>query len=195
MEYVIGFIIGLIIGIAAVLIISHFQRRSRQQELTNISEQMKSTFTALSFEALTKSSDELLKRAEEVLSKKTTESGKDLEEKKKLIDQKLQGIETNLQKVEKVVTDFERDRAEKFGQLDKQLKNVVEQTGKLQDTTVKLQVALGSSKARGQWGERMAEDVLRFAGFIEGINYLKQATLETAATRPVYCSPLRQGFC
>ncbi|HEO64616.1 MAG TPA: DNA recombination protein RmuC, partial [Spirochaetes bacterium] len=32
---------------------------------------------------------------------------------------------------------------------------------------------------RGQWGERMAEDVLKLSGFIEGINYQKQMTQES----------------
>jgi DNA recombination protein RmuC len=182
MEYIIGFIIGLIVGIVIVLAINSIRQRHREQDINN----MKDAFSALSFEALTKSSDELIKRAEEVLSKKTSESEKELTEKKKSIDEHLKGVEDNLQKVERVVTAFEKDRAEKFGEIDKQLKNVVEQTGKLQDTTGKLQIALSSSKMRGQWGERMAEDVLRVAGFIEGINYLKQTTQETVSTRPDY---------
>jgi DNA recombination protein RmuC len=194
MEYIIGFIIGLIVGIILVLIISFFQRRNRAQDINTLSEQMKNTFSALSFETLTRSSDELIKRAEEILSKKTSESVKDLEEKKKLIDQKLQGVDTSLQRVESVITQFEKDRAEKFGQLDNQLKEVAQQTGKLQETTGKLQIALSSSKVRGQWGERMAEDVLRLAGFVEGINYQKQVTLETSATRPDYTFFLPQGL-
>ncbi len=182
MEYIIGFIVGLIVGVVIVLAINSIRQRHRIQDINN----MKDAFSALSFEALTRSSDELIKRAEEVLSKKTSESEKDLTEKKKSIDEHLKGVEDNLQKVERVVTAFEKDRAEKFGEIDKQLKNVVEQTGKLQDTTGKLQIALSSSKMRGQWGERMAEDVLRVAGFIEGINYLKQTTQETVSTRPDY---------
>jgi DNA recombination protein RmuC len=182
MEYIIGFIIGLIVGIVIVLAINSIRQRHREQDINNMTD----AFSALSFEALTRSSDELIKRAEEVLSKKTSESEKDLTEKKKSIDEHLKGVEDNLQKVERVVTAFEKDRAEKFGEIDKQLKNVVEQTGKLQDTTGKLQIALSSSKMRGQWGERMAEDVLRVAGFIEGINYLKQTTQETVSTRPDY---------
>ena len=39
-------------------------------------------------------------------------------------------------------------------------------------------------KLRGQWGERMAEDILRLAGFMEGINYQKQKALETDRNRP-----------
>jgi DNA recombination protein RmuC len=48
-----------------------------------------------------------------------------------------------------------------------------------------LREALASSKARGQWGERMAEDVLRLAGMLEGVNYRKQASL-AGAGRPDY---------
>lgn len=193
-EYIISFAIGLIVGIIIVSIVSYILRRNRVKEIGELSEQMKNTFSALSYEALTKSSDELIKRADEILSKKTTENVKDLEEKKKLIDQKLQGVDTNLQRVESVITQFEKDRANKFGQLETQLKDVAQQTGKLQETTNKLQMALSSSKARGQWGERMAEDVLRLAGFIEGINYQKQATLETVTTRPDYTFLLPQGL-
>lgn len=190
MEYIIGFIIGLIVGTVIVLAINGIRQKHHIQDINN----MKDAFSALSFEALTKSSDELIKRAEEVLSKKTSESEKEMAEKKKSIDEHLKGVEDNLQKVERVVTAFEKDRAEKFGEIDKQLKNVVEQTGKLQDTTGKLQIALSSSKMRGQWGERMAEDVLRVAGFIEGINYLKQTTQETVNTRPDYTFFLPQDL-
>ncbi|MDH3707546.1 MAG: DNA recombination protein RmuC, partial [Acidimicrobiia bacterium] len=33
---------------------------------------------------------------------------------------------------------------------------------------------LANPKRRGQWGERMAEDVLSSAGFVEGVNYCRQ---------------------
>jgi DNA recombination protein RmuC len=54
--------------------------------------------------------------------------------------------------------------------------------------------ALAGTGTRGQWGERMAEDVLRLAGFIEGVNYLKQKTLAEAATRPDYTFILPKGL-
>ena len=38
---------------------------------------------------------------------------------------------------------------------------------------------LSNSQARGQWGERLAEDMLRAAGFVEGVNYEKQATIDS----------------
>ena len=51
-------------------------------------------------------------------------------------------------------------------------------------TTSSIREALASTKTRGQWGERMAEDVLRVAGLIENINYVKQKTLEGSTQRP-----------
>ena len=51
-------------------------------------------------------------------------------------------------------------------------------------TTGALREALANPKARGQWGERMAEDVLRLAGFIEHVNYLKQTQVDGGTGSP-----------
>ncbi len=59
-------------------------------------------------------------------------------------------------------------------------------SSKLNDTTVHLKQALASSKKRGEWGERMAEDIINLVGMVEGINYLKQKTLEGSSRRPDY---------
>lgn len=44
---------------------------------------------------------------------------------------------------------------------------------------------LSNSQARGQWGERLAEDMLRAAGFMEGVNYHKQTIIDGGG-RPDY---------
>jgi DNA recombination protein RmuC len=49
----------------------------------------------------------------------------------------------------------------------------------LSETTQALREALASGKARGQWGERMAEDVLRAAGLAEGVSYRRQRAVES----------------
>jgi len=55
----------------------------------------------------------------------------------------------------------------------------------LAQQTSNLNNVLSSSQARGQWGERMAEDLLKAAGLIEGINYEKQDTI-AGGGRPDY---------
>ena len=91
---------------------------------------------------------------------------------------------TKLEDASKLMKELEKDRAEKFGELAEQLKKTGEQTTRLTETTVTLREALSSTKARGQWGERMAEDVLRLAGLIENVNYVKQKAIEEGQARP-----------
>ena len=58
--------------------------------------------------------------------------------------------------------------------LKSQMEESRKQVGELSDTTIQLRQILSSSQARGQWGERMVEDILNFIGLSEGINYDKQ---------------------
>jgi DNA recombination protein RmuC len=60
------------------------------------------------------------------------------------------------------------------GELRSQLQSHGEQTAVLTATAGALRQVLANPKARGQWGERMADDVLRLAGLIEGVSYVKQ---------------------
>jgi DNA recombination protein RmuC len=64
--------------------------------------------------------------------------------------------------------------ARSTGALQAQLASHGEQTAVLTATAGALREVLASPKARGQWGERMADDVLRLAGLVEGVSYVKQ---------------------
>ena len=101
-----------------------------------------------------------------------------------LVDPRVAEMRTEMTKVSDMFRELEKDRENKFGQLTTQLRLVGEQTTALAATTGQLREALASSRARGQWGERMAEDVLRLIGFREGINYEKQATVAGGGARP-----------
>ena len=90
--------------------------------------------------------------------------------------------------------ELEKDRVEKFGQLSSNLKTQSEQTQVLMQTTGALRQALASSRVRGQWGERMAEDVLRLSGFVENVNYQKQKALASVGSRPDFTFILPQNL-
>jgi DNA recombination protein RmuC len=57
------------------------------------------------------------------------------------------------------------------------LQHHAEVTAALQRTANGLQEALANTNARGQWGERMADDILAASGLIDGINYVKRTAL------------------
>jgi len=205
--FIIGFVSGAAVGIIIMLILNFKNsndakklasqiyeeaQAQKNQEIETILCRVKDSFGALSLDVLSKNSQEFLKVANEVLSNQQQLGKQELEGKKQLIDQTLNVMKDELTKVETLMQQMEKERESKYGMLTTQLRNAVDQTNKLQEITGKLQMALANSKARGNWGERMAEDVLRLSGFIEGINYFKQKTMDTTADRPDYTFMLPQ---
>lgn len=93
------------------------------------------------------------------------------------LTEQFRGVSAELSRVRQVVTDLQRERAEQHGRIEQGLQAAVRASSALADTTQGLREALASTKARGQWGERMAEDVLRAAGFVDGVNYRKQTAV------------------
>jgi DNA recombination protein RmuC len=197
-----GFVLGVIVSFMLRLIQSKSGREladelfrdsevQRKAQVDEIVENVKASFGSLSLDALSKSTEEFLKLAKARLESEREVGVKELEGKKGLIDQQLQRMTVELDNVSKLMKELEKDRVEKFGELSSHLKVVGDQTRVLTQTTNTLREALASSKARGQWGERMAEDVLQIAGFIENINYLKQKAIE-GGSRPDFTFLLPQ---
>jgi len=195
----IALVAGFVLGLAVAFVLRLIQaktareladelfRESEEHRKANIDaviENVKASFGSLSLDALSKSTEEFLKLAKARLESEREVGAKELDAKKGLIDQQLQRMTSELENVSKLMNELEKDRVEKFGQLATQLKTASEQTSALTQTTNTLREALASTKARGQWGERMAEDVLRLAGFIEDVNYLKQKAIDEAGARP-----------
>jgi DNA recombination protein RmuC len=192
-------ITGFVLGLGAALLLRLIQGKTarrlaeelfqesegqRKASIDAILENMKATFGNLSLDALSKSTEEFLKLAKARLESERETSLKELDSKKGLIDQQLHQMTSKLEDVSKLVKELEKDREKKFGELTSHLNTATQQTTVLMQTTAQLREVLASTKARGQWGERMAEDVLRLAGFIENVNYLKQKAIEGAGSRP-----------
>lgn len=112
-------------------------------------------------------------------------------EREAMVNQ-VQLVHHELARVSGLVTELQRERAQTAGQLTTGLEQAIQVTTSLAATTRSLQQALASPKARGQWGERMADDVLRAAGFMEGINYTRQTRLSSGRV-PDYTFPLPKG--
>ena len=121
----------------------------------------------------------------------------DLAAKKDLIDGRLQQVHAEmraeLDKLGQVVASLSETSAQRFGQVDQSLRSHAEITQTLADSARTLREAIASPTARGQWGERMAEDVLRLAGFVENVNYVKQTQVEGGTGRPDFTFPLPKG--
>jgi DNA recombination protein RmuC len=109
------------------------------------------------------------------------------------LDQVRVEMRTELEKLSGMVASLAEQSAQRFGQVDQSLRSHAEVTHALTQSAQALREAMASPTARGQWGERMAEDVLRLAGFVENVNYVKQTQLEGASGRPDFTFPLPKG--
>jgi DNA recombination protein RmuC len=195
----IGLIIGFGVGLVVALLFRFVHRKTAKQlaeellletetqkkaDMDAVIENIKQSFGNLSLEALSRSTEEFLKLAKTRLESEREIGSKELDAKKGLIDQQLKQMTSKLEDVSRVMSELEKDRVKKFGELASQLTIANQQSAALMQTTNLLREALASTKARGQWGERMAEDVLRLAGLIEDVNYFKQKSIDEARSRP-----------
>jgi DNA recombination protein RmuC len=203
--FVVGFALGL--GFAFILKIPQAKNAKqltqeiytetesqRQQQINQVIQSVEASFGNLSLKALSQANEQLTELAKAKLETQTETGSKELESKKALIDQQLKNISDAIEKVGTLMNRLETDREQKFGQLASQLRQAGEQTNQLMMTTNQLKQALASTKARGQWGERMAEDVLRIVGFVENINYQKQYIIESSGKRPDYTFKLPRNL-
>lgn len=160
-----------------------------EKTVAGIAEQLKLSFSGLSLEALSKTTAELMKHIES----ERKAGAAQLDGKKALIDAQLDKMTKELTEVEKLVKEFEKDRESKFSALSEQIRHTSRNAEELFRVTSSLKEALSSTGRRGRWGERMAEDILKAAGFMENVNYYRQKTLKTSGSRPDYTFIMPNG--
>ncbi|NOX58070.1 MAG: DNA recombination protein RmuC, partial [Planctomycetes bacterium] len=207
MNSTVAFSLGVVIGAAIAYIITLVRRKSvesvtrsllaetesrRAEELDRTIAQLRDAFGALSRDALAGNSEEFLKLAKIKLDSQVETGKSALDEKRKLIDARLEDVTKKVGELNLALQGAQKDRRESFGRIIKELEHTGHANQRLQQTTAQLTAALASPSHRGQWGERMAEDVLRLAGMVEGINYTKQTTTESG-TRPDFAFMLPSG--
>lgn len=100
------------------------------------------------------------------------------------IDKGLVEVRQELGRLRELVHEVDSKRAESIVKLETVTRESKQQTELLRAQTSRLNEVLSGSQTRGQWGERMAEDVLRLAGFIEGVQYRKQRQIVGGSSRP-----------
>lgn len=202
---ILGLVMGFVAGFFVAYVFSMRQVRSaeslaqdlfretekrRKADEALLLETVKNNFGRLTLEAQEKSHQAFLTLAEQRLEKQTAQHTAELETKKDLIGQHLGQMEAQLKQVSSLVSEFEEKRAEKLGALGSELQQLIK-------TSTSLQKALADNRARGQWGERIADDILRMAGFIEGVNYGRQMTIlvsEGQKARPDFTFFLPKGM-
>ena len=121
----------------------------------------------------------------------------ELAAKEQLIEARLGQVQADvkgeLNRLTEMLGALKEQSQESFGRVSSTLAFHASTTKELMSTTQSLREALASTKTRGQWGERMAEDVLHMAGFVENVNYVKQTSLSEGNGIPDYTFTMPKG--
>jgi DNA recombination protein RmuC len=186
-------LIAVLILLLAVLIVLIMLITKKPETINQ--DRLKESFNSVALETLAKQRD----MGSQELDKKKELIEKELTSKKELIDQRLDAMNSALTKVEDTVQKLMRLNGEKMdgvsGRLDTAAQVIGElrnTAGNLSSTTGRLNEILGSSQKRGEWGQRMAKDILNMAGLKEGLNYTEQESTE--AGRPDFTFLLPGGL-
>lgn len=116
--------------------------------------------------------NEAIRIATETVTKSSREL---LDTKAQVIDATLKGVSADVTKrlseLNSELQNLREASTRQYGSVEEAVSALAKRTDNLKDI-------LSNSQKRGQWGERLAEDILRSAGFVEGKNYSKQQKIE-----------------
>lgn len=113
---------------------------------------------------LQNANNQLVLMAGEKLSAEQKNIATDLTNKKEAIEKMVQRVLDDLKQTED-------KRISSFTQLKTELENNQKITEQLSATTESLRKVLSNNQLRGQFGEQVAEDLLKMAGFVKGTDY------------------------
>lgn len=88
----------------------------------------------------------------------------------------------------------EEGRVTSFSALTQALKDQRETAEQLSKNTENLEKLLSNNQLRGQWGEQIAEDLLRLAGFVKDTDYINNKKQEASGKRPDFTIFLPEGL-
>jgi DNA recombination protein RmuC len=171
-------LLAVVAGVGLALVLTRQQRTGSEELVARVRRELEQQRDASTAAAV----DTLVTVAREQLASQSQAGERALDTRNQMMDQRLDAMHGELDRVRKLVTELEQARERSFGALSNELTRASRATSELATVAGGLREALANSRARGQWGERMADDVLRTAGFVEGVNYVKQTT--TAQGRP-----------
>jgi DNA recombination protein RmuC len=186
-------IVAVLLAIGGAFVVVSFGLTRQREQMERAYAQMQQRLHGDRDNQLHQTIDTVMSLAQQQLGAARDRDSERLVGTESRIGLQLEHMRGELNQVTTLVRQLETNRAEQLGGLAEQLAEAGRQTRTLNETANELRQALSSSQARGQWGERMAEDVLQLAGFLEGVNYAKQRRLRSGRV-PDYTFMLPRGL-
>lgn len=140
------------------------REQSLKVELEDARRRMQETFKALAAESLAQSTQEFLKLAGERFRSQQQQGVSELDERKQGIEQMLKPIAEALKRTDEKLGAMEQKRAEAYGGLMEQVKQMATEGAALRGETSKLVRAIREPHVRGRYGEIQLRRVAELSG-------------------------------
>lgn len=163
-------LLAVIIGLLVYFI---FQLKSKNNT-GQISEEFFLKFNEKFPELMNQMNNSLVHMASQKLDSQTKQIEVDLQNKKSAIEKMVQQVMDELTKNQNKLEAAEKDRVGSFNGLKEAIENNQRLTQQLKVTADSLKNVLSNNQMRGAFGEKVAEDLLKQAGFVIGTDYTKQ---------------------
>lgn len=119
-------------------------------------------------------------QSKQILSSEKEAIKVDLDNKQAVIEKLVKGLQQDLEVRQKEIRSLEQDRVKKFSEITTSLNEHHKLTEDLKTSTEQLAKVLSNNQSRGEWGERIIEDLMQANGMVEGVHYLQQTKLDAA---------------
>jgi DNA recombination protein RmuC len=142
--------------------------------LDEANEKLTESFKAISNDLLSSNQKVFIEMAETVFKKTVEETKGTLKVSEVNIEKIINPLKENIERYNIFLREAERKRAEEFGNLSTQVKNLMILNQNLQKETSTLSSALKTPKTRGKWGELTLRNLVTMAGMSEYCDFEEQ---------------------
>lgn len=172
-DVIIALIGGILLGIGLFYILKRGQGVSGDDVKDSIEEKLEEIVP----KALMEANEYLVRTARESLASESKQNKIDFENKREEISRMVKGLEEYLKTAEK-------ERIDSFSSLKTSVEESRKITEQLSVSTESLKKVLSNNQLRGQFGEQVADDLLKMAGFVRGEDYEFNKEQAGSETRP-----------
>lgn len=181
---------GLILGVICTFIIIKLISRKETEDLGN---KLENKLLEIFPRILKDANQQLITMADQKLGAEKQDIKTDLINKKSAIEDTVTRLLLELEKSNKRMEEVDRERVGSFRELKSEIENNRKITEQLSVTADNLRRVLSNNQLRGQFGEQVAEDLLKMCGFVNGVDYLYNKSLKESESRPDFTVLLPDG--
>ena len=171
----------LILGVLVFIVL-----KSKKNNPDQLSQEISNSLNKIFPEVLKNANQQLITLADQKI-------GTDLNNKKQAIEELVGRALLEIEKNNKKMEEVEKTRVGSFSALTEKLEEQKTLTNQLKVTTEGLKNVLSNNQMRGQFGEQVAEDLLKMSGFVAGVNYNKQV-VNDSSSRPDFTVYMPDGM-